>query len=554
MDRNTRGMALLAVLLALLIITSSSASLIWFMNQQQTRAGARFRSTAALAMAEAGVHRALSILESVAPDGTPGRAWRATAHVEAFGVGALQGRFSLSLTDEAGGAILVTSVGEVAGVTRRLRARVYLASPALLAALHGAGFVRLEIQPAAVVIVPYWMTAATRPWVHIAAGRGIWFVGSDVWINNPSVAFDVGSGPADAPGSARSATRRPDLAPAQLLLPRGVDLTLGQGDPVDIQQLRVMGVRLEETVLRTAVPPRAPEVDRAFFQKEASGNTSNADLNQAAGKYVGDADLVRKRDSLYSERQFARLQRYLRNRVSTPRLVGVIYVRGRVTLVERQRLYISEGALLTEGTLQLRQGATLEVTHSAATRTLPGIVVMDNGALFLMPDARLRNHGVAYVNGGIILRERTRVDTVGAMLSNDPGISFRSLGTVVIRYDPAVLGTPGLRVAHDSPAIAWVAAWQESPSTTPLVSPSPPRASLGEPSGLATPPPPPPLVMPQAQSSPQPEATPLPAVLASPVTPRAPSSPQPVATAPSAAPPPSRPPIIAPNPDVQPED
>jgi hypothetical protein len=49
------------------------------------------------------------------------------------------------------------------------------------------------------------------------------------------------------------------------------------------------------------------------------------------------------------------------------------------------------------------------------------------------------------------------------MLSNDPGISFRNLGVVVIRYDPAVLGTPGLDVADGAPVVAWVAAWQESP-------------------------------------------------------------------------------------------
>jgi len=135
----------------------------------------------------------------------------------------------------------------------------------------------------------------------------------------------------------------------------------------------------------------------------------------------------------------------------------------RVTLVERQQLHIAEGALVTEGMLQLRQGAMLEVTHSAATRALPGIIVMDDGALFLMQDARLRVHGVVHVNRMIELRERTRVDIVGAMLSNDPGMSFRNLGTVVIRYDPAVLGTPGLRAANDGPVVAWVADWQELP-------------------------------------------------------------------------------------------
>lgn len=461
--RNNRGMALLAVLLILLFIAGSSASFIWFMNQQQTRVGARRRGAAALAVAEAGVHRALSILESDAPDGHTGRTWRPRAHVETFTVGTFEGRFSLSLTDEAGGAVLVTSTGEVAGVTRRLRARVYLASRALLAALHGAGLLRLESQPAAMVILPYGVGTADRPWIHIAAMRGIWFAGSDVSINDPSLVFEASPGPADAPGTANSAATRPAPGPARLLLPRRVDLIIGPGYPVDVQQLRVMGVRLEQAVLRTEVLPAVPEVDRAFFQGEAGANSNNAALNEAAGKYVGDADLLRKRDSLYSRSQFARLNRYLRSRVQSPRLQGVIYVRGGVTLVERQQLHIAEGALVTEGTLTLRRGATLEVTHSAATRTLPGIIVMDTGALSLQQDARLRVHGMVHVNKVINLQGRTRVDIVGAMLSNAPGMSFRNLGTVVIRYDPAVLGTPGLRVADDSPTIAWVAAWQELP-------------------------------------------------------------------------------------------
>ena len=37
------------------------------------------------------------------------------------------------------------------------------------------------------------------------------------------------------------------------------------------------------------------------------------------------------------------------------------------------------------------------------------------------------------------------------------------VGAIVIRYDPAVLGTPGLRVPVDAPVIAWVARWEELP-------------------------------------------------------------------------------------------
>ena len=57
------GMALLAVLVILLAVGGASASFVWLMNQHQARAGDRFRAAAALAAADAGIQRALAILE-----------------------------------------------------------------------------------------------------------------------------------------------------------------------------------------------------------------------------------------------------------------------------------------------------------------------------------------------------------------------------------------------------------------------------------------------------------------------------------------------------------
>ena len=460
------GGVLLVVLVILLVVAGSSASFIWFMNQQQTRAGARYRAAAAMAVAEAGVHRALSILESLAPDGrSPGRTWRPTVHSEVLPVGALEGRFTFSLTDEADGAIVVTSIGEVAGAARRLRARVYLASPALLAALHGTSFVRLEKPPAATFILPYGAGIGDRPWIHIAAGKGVWFATTDISINDPSVVFDAGPGPVDAPEGASKATTLPRPGPVRLLLARGAELTLGQDrQRVDVQQLRTMGVYIEGAVLRSEALPGLPEVDRAYYQTLAAANTDNSGLNEAAGQYLGDGDLARKRDSLYSAGQFEQLQAYLKAGLQRPRLQGVIYIKGGVTLLEGQQLQITDGALVTESTVHLIEGASLEVIHSAATRTLPGIIVLDNGALAVTQGARLRVHGLVYASRVFDVDEGARVDIVGAVLGNDRGHSFRNFGaTVVIRYDPAVLGTPGLRVPNHAPVVAWVAAWEELP-------------------------------------------------------------------------------------------
>ncbi len=463
-SRSQRGVALLVVLVILLVVGGSSASFIWFMNQQQSRAGTRYRSALAMTVAEAGIHQALSFLEGLAPDGGPGRAWRPTAYTESMPVGPLEGRFTLSLIDDAGGAVVVTSLGEVAGTVRRLRARVYLAPPALLVALNGASFIRLEKPPTATLLLPYGAGIGNRPWIHMAAERGIWLATSDVSINDSSADFGVGPGPLDAPAGAGSAPTPPRPMRVRLALARGAELMLDPGHQrVDVQQLRAVGAHVE-VVLRSDGLQQMPEVDRPFYQALAAGNTSNADLNSAAGRVAGDRDLEHKLDSLYSQTEFNQVQMYLKAGLLPPRLTGIVYVRGRVAMDEGQRMQIADGALVTEGTVYISQGSSLEITHSAATRTLPGILVLDEGALVVTHGAQLRVHGLVYVNRVIEIGEGTHVDIIGGVLGNDRRMSFRnSGGIVVIRYDPAVLGTPGLRVAIDAPVVAWVSAWEELP-------------------------------------------------------------------------------------------
>lgn len=461
-------MALLAVLVILMIVASVAASLMWSMDQQQARAGKRLRSVAALAAAEAGMHRALAALESTAPDGRPGRAWRPAAYSEAFQSGPLPGRFTLTLSSEPGGAVAITSVGEIAGVTRRVRARVYLASPSMLAALYGAGLLRLEKAPAQMVITTYGPIVATQPWVHMAAGGGILFGTTEAAINDPAARYVAGPGPVDAPGLAGSLSAQTE--PARLVLKRGVDLTTGpEQRTVGAQDLRILGVRIDPAVVWTEVFPQAPAIDRGFMQALAAGHAGNAALNEAAGKHVGDDALTVKRDSRYTEAQFAQLEKYLQTRPRAATFRGVVYVTGPVTLGENQRIMIVDGALVAEGTVRLRWGASLEIVHSAASRALPGLVALQQGvagqgALIVAQSARLRVHGLVHTDGPIDVWEGARIDVVGAMTSTSPDLSFRNLGaSVVIRYDPAVLGTPGLMVNEDSPVIAWVASWEELP-------------------------------------------------------------------------------------------
>ncbi|MGH2452905.1 MAG: hypothetical protein ACRDF5_03965 [bacterium] len=465
MLNRDRGAALLVVLVMLLAITASSVSFIWFMNQQQTRAGVRYRAAAAMAVAEAGVYRALSILETRTPDGRfPGRTWRPTAHAEEMRVGSFEAQFTVSLADAADGAIVVTSVGEVGGEVRRLRARVYLTSPALLVALYGTSIIRLENPPAAISILPYG-AISDHPWIHLASGVGIWFASAEVRINDPSVPLHAAVGPVDVPLDATDGTPSPPTGPVRILLARGAGLRLDQYTKVSQgEELRAMGINMDGKVLLTEAIPAAPDVDRAFYQSQAAANVENASLNEAAGKFRANADLAHKRDSLYSQLEFEQLHEYLNAGFRAPPLRGVIYVKGGVELRPGQQLHITDGALIAEASVHLEQGALLEVTHSAATRTFPGIITLDKGDLIVSQGARLRVHGLTYAARAFDVLPGAKVDIVGSVLANGPGFSFSIFGAAaVIRYDPAVLGTPGLRVPGGAPETAWVARWEELP-------------------------------------------------------------------------------------------
>ncbi len=395
--RWTSGTALLTTLILLLVISSSSMTLVWFMNQQQTRAGGRFRSAAALAISEAGVHRALSILETVAPDGTIGSAWRPSVHSEVVSVGSLEGRFTLSLVDQPDAAVSIMSTGEVAGNVRRLRARAYLASPALLAALYGPGVIRLNGPNANVVILPYH-AVNDRPWVHIAAGGGI-----EVWhralLNEPSTLIEFDPGP--VPASNR--VNDPSAIPARVLLARGTELSVHPGAwrPSD-QARRALGLHIADPMLRADVLPQAPKIDQAFFQALAVANTANAWLNEAAGRHLGDGALALKRDSLYSGKQFYKLLQHLKVGSHPPAVQGIVYVDGLVELDYGQRLRILNGALVTKFGVVLEEGSSLEVTHTASTRTLPAILVSEEGRLDLGPRSRIRAHGLVYASSNTV--------------------------------------------------------------------------------------------------------------------------------------------------------
>jgi hypothetical protein len=401
------------------------------------------------------------VLESAAIEGgQAGRAWRPTAYAEQLHVGPLEGRFVLSIVDTDGDGLVVTSTGQVSGVQRRLRARVALASPALLAGLYAASVLRVEEPPARLIIVPYSAGIGDLPWIHLAAGREVWFATPDVSVNDPAALPQVAPGPLDTPG-----VRLPRMATARVLLARDGLVTVSDDRrPVEAHQLRAAGVRVEAVVTRTESFPALPIVDEAYYQRGARRNTANQPLNRAAGEYAGDAALAAKRDSLYSVREFEQVQIYLANGVAGPRLRGLVYVTGGVEIAEGERLRIDDGSLITEGTIHLRPGARLEVVHGASTRVQPALLATRGGALLVASAAEVRVHGLVYVSRVIDVQQGARVDVVGAIAGNDQGLSLRNrAGLLVVRYDPAVVGTPGLVVSDRDQVMAWVAGWEELP-------------------------------------------------------------------------------------------
>lgn len=459
-----QGAALLAALVVMLAVAGSAVSFVWFLDQQQSRAGIRLRAAAAMAAAEAGVQRALSLLEGEAADGpeVPGPRTLAGALTGALAVRPLEGAFAAAFEPQLDGAVRVVSRGEVGGVARRLQVRVYRSSPALLIALYGTGVIRLVQPPAVTHIVPYGDGQRDRPWAHVAAGGGVWFATADVAVNDRASVPHLWPGPVDALAALPARAGR-DPVPVRVLLAGDAGLMLGPTQQrVDVQQLQVMGVRIEGTVIRLRALPPMPEVDRAYYRRLAAANTANAGLNGAAGRHGGDSALIRKRDSLYAPAEFGTVQGFLQTgRASSP-LRGVVYVEGGLSLVDGDRLRVTDGALVTDGTVRLIGDASLEIAHSAASRTLPGLVILDRGALVVTGGARLRVHGLLYASRTVDISDRAEVEVVGAVLADDPGLAFRNYGaSVVVRYDPAVLGTPGLRLPPGAPVVAWIAEWTE---------------------------------------------------------------------------------------------
>jgi hypothetical protein len=452
-----RGAVLPGVLVFFLMSSGLALLFVSFMDHQQRGAGARYNAALALGAAEAGIYRMLAALESDLA-GIGGGLFGQVLSGKVEG-GGRSGEYVVSVSRDRDGGFVLESRGQAGETVRRLRVRVRVAPPALLAALATPGTVKIDGYPAALVIAPYHPRSGELPWVHVMVGRGVWFASTQVTLNTRVPGVELAPGPVGTQGTAPTELSAPGV---RILLVGTAELTVGTEHSVaNVTGLRTFGVPLENVVVRPGNFPRL-YVDRHYFKQLAAMNSANAALNRAAAGYVNDAPLYEKHDSVYSGAQFLHLISYAASRGVPLRLHGVIYVEGTVVLPVDARIVLEEGALVTESTLHLGPGAQLSVMHEQRTRTLPALLVLEQGQLTLAPGARLAAHGLVYVNQGIALAANAVLDVVGSVYVNHSGLAFVPTGAfAAIRYDPAILGTPGLLTVPGEPRVAWVVAWEE---------------------------------------------------------------------------------------------
>lgn len=468
-----KGYVLLVVLLVLFILTINAFTFVSMMHGQQIAGGAQHRKTAAFYLAEAALARAVWLLENgVEPSGIGGVGWRPTNHREVFRVGALGGEIRMRIAEESGNLAL-TGQGELANTVREIRMIAHLTTGALRYPLFSRGAVWLDGE-ARTYLAPMQPGArpCDRPGGHLAAGGEVWFVDQRVRLNAPEgVRLDLAAGAVTdyelygfraAPHPTDSAFLDAIGSIAQL-----------NGAPVHVRDGRK---RVTDSRELSSFVPGAhvrsfkpmgqidlPAVDYEHYRTLAARDRSNDALHKALG-WEG------REGSVYSGGEIGRILEYLNDPYSRiTGLRGVVYMVGNLTLANGQRLDLTHGALVVDGSLVLQSKANLRVRQGDRTgrppgaERLPGVVTRGGGAILIGPQAKFAADGLVFASGVFDVHPGALVDIAGSVVSADDRVGFRnSGGTVVIRYDPSVMLTTGVRAADGARGVAVAPiSWQE---------------------------------------------------------------------------------------------
>lgn len=458
--RRENGQALVMVVVVMMILQVIAWAFLARMNIEQRLAGGSTRSFAALYLAEAGLQRALVMLEQGAPadaaaDGSS-VPYRETLVSGAFTIETIERR--------ADGLVAVVVSGEVAGASRRLQALVRLGPEALSYGIYARDVVSLEGQSRTYVVPHHVGWGQRRRGAAVAAGGEIRF--------DPQAELNVFRG--------RPLSLREGQVPDETLLStsatddsaRGlVDLVLAGNArlragvtyiPPRLEDLRQYVEELGVRRVTTRAPVAMPSLDVDYYRKLAEANTANAAINAAAGAFGGYPDLRTKTHSRYSaEELLAIVDYFARTKLPDPVLHGVIFAYGPLELRGAARLTILDGALFVKGDLLIGEGVRLEVRHTPRARFLPGLVAsavepaqsgtiqVERGATAIV-DGLVLAGGNVDVLGGVL-------DVTGSMAGRN--IVNNSSGATMIRFDPGAGAVAGLLRSDRVFAIS--IGWQE---------------------------------------------------------------------------------------------
>ncbi len=453
--RRQNGQALVIVVVVMMILQIVAWAFLSRVNFEQRLAGGATRDLAALYLAEGGLQRALWILEEGTPEAATGNG--SLPHQEMLGAGT----FTIEALDPLPeGLTSIVVRGEVSGASRRVKALARLGPEALVYGLYGEGTVAFGGR-ARTYLVPFRAGGGgCRRTGDLAAGGEIRFDSPRATLNafrSFTLTLREGTiadnGLLDSPGPPES-----DMGLLDLVLAGGARLFSGiEQTPVELdelqRQVRGLGVR------RVRVRPRVllPSFDIRHYIALAEKNTANAPLNRAVGEAIGELGLFEKTHSRYSAEEFEAILAYLQAQPKKPTLQGIIVVDGDVNLQQGSKLSIADGALVALGDITINELARLEVRHGPTTTTLPGIVTGGSGSIHIGDRAMAIVDGLILTAGDLEVQAGV-LDVIGAIAA---GSFFNADGTVVVRYDPRVLVTAGLR--RIGRGYAELVSWQELP-------------------------------------------------------------------------------------------
>lgn len=445
--RRQEGQALVIVVVAMLVLQAVAGAFLSRMHMEQRLAGRSTRDLAALYLAEAGLQKALWLLEERMSDPASYGRWD-LPHQEALG----PGTFEIEEVEHLpGGLIAVVARGEAAGSIRRVKALARLGQEVLAYGLYGHLLVGFDGQ-ARTYVIPCRASGDCRSGGHLAAGGTVRFDSAEAALNDfRGVRLPLRDG-RSRDDQLLKAPPAPDpkFGLVDIVLAGGAQLWSGaEQRPVEPDELRKRVQGLGVSSLRVREPLQMPLIDHGYLRALAEANTANTRM------LWGAMDLGGGTGSRYTEEEFIAILDYLKDS-PTRSLRGVVFVEGDVNLEEGTRLTITDGVLVVQGGVEIGAGARLEVRHSSAAWGLPGIVAL-GGSILVRQGARAVVDGLVlaeqdfYIEGGVL-------DAVGAVVTRN---FLNRDGIAVVRYSSLVLSTIGLR--STGRGRAELVSWQKLP-------------------------------------------------------------------------------------------